>query len=256
VSYRLVEEVLAGMPADASLSERLVLVVLAHHADEQTRECWPGMAKLAARAGMHAESVRKALNRLEGRGITLRSSAAARGHRTVYRIPPMPHSPNATQGLTPVDRPNAERGLSEESPNARPGKAQRSTVESPNATQGPEGQEPKEPSSEREEAPIMPDRAEPRDEALAVFSSSHPGREREALRAALAWYERRNGKACSHADAARYFSKWAIEDLQRKIVLAQPDERCRDCRGEGWLYDDPTDPSKARKCTHPRRAVA
>src|SRR5690348_9019168 len=77
------------MPADASLAERMVLVVLAHHADEQSRECWPGMEVLARRTGLHPDSVRRSLTRLEGRGIALRVGSAAKGHRTVYRIPPM-----------------------------------------------------------------------------------------------------------------------------------------------------------------------
>jgi hypothetical protein len=100
----------------------------------------------------------------------------------------------------------------------------------------------------------MTDRPEPLDEALAVFSVSHPGREPEALRAALAIYEKKNGHRCTNPGA--YFGAWPVDQLVKHIRLAALPGSCPDCHGEGWIYTDVDDDVTARKCTHPRKAVA
>jgi hypothetical protein len=100
----------------------------------------------------------------------------------------------------------------------------------------------------------MNDRADPRDEALAIFASSHPGREREALRSGLAWYRKTHGAECTNP--AAYFGRWSTDDLAARIRLAPvAAPPCPDCGNSGWL-EDPNTGRPLRKCTHPRRAVA
>jgi DNA-binding MarR family transcriptional regulator len=97
VSIRLIVEVLDHAPADLTPSERLVLVVVAEGANDETREGWPGMDKISSRTGLQPDSVRRVLQRLAKRGIEIRVPIgkdkrgrlvfAHEGSRTRYRIP-------------------------------------------------------------------------------------------------------------------------------------------------------------------------
>ncbi len=143
MSYKLVEEVYEHAPPELTLGDRAVLVLLAHHADEQSRECWPGMPKITRRTGMHAESVRRAVNHLVELGIVSRVGAPAmRNRSTVYRLHHAADWPNGAQAQSataPTEgRANPETRL-----------PLPSTGDSPNRGQGPEGQEPSEPSNAR-----------------------------------------------------------------------------------------------------------
>src|SRR4029450_10218269 len=58
----------------------------AEASSDSTRECWPGMDVLCARARMTPEGVRKALARLAGRGLECRLPLTdAEGNRMVIR---------------------------------------------------------------------------------------------------------------------------------------------------------------------------
>jgi hypothetical protein len=243
VSFRLVDEVLAGMPADLSAGERLVLLVLAHHADETSRECWPGMDLLRFETGMHSDSVRKALTRLERRGIDLRASVAYSGRVMVYRIPSFrrraDHPNDRTQ--RPTKSPDATSAHSQESQDVTSPLVGRNVRESQDATSYPQGHEPKEPSGPNTEDGMTrrDDKPEPLDATLAVFSQSHPGREREAFDAALRWY------AKTHTDPlvnpAAFFGTFSIERLASQIKLPKPAKpTCRICDGDGFLLDPDT----------------
>lgn len=150
-------EILARLPSNVTTAERMVVVVLAHRADEKTRECWPGMASLAADTGLHEDTVRKALTSLDRKGVPLRATSAARGHRTVYRIPILPQSPARSSGLSPAGSPDGTSSQSAESPDASPGKVGRIVRESPDGSSSPEGHEPRtnHPSTAREERAAM-----------------------------------------------------------------------------------------------------
>lgn len=105
MGIRLVVEVLDHAPADLTAVDRLVLIVLAEQANDQTRECWPGWELIARRmqwAGYRdggKNAVSKALANLARRGVEVRvpigatddgkAVYAAHGRRTTYRIPPL-----------------------------------------------------------------------------------------------------------------------------------------------------------------------
>lgn len=90
------------------------------------------------------------------------------------------------------------------------------------------------------------------DDALAVWSATHPGQERDALSAALAQVARQ-GVTVSHP--AGFFATWPYERRAAiRVARAEPSP-CPDCHGEGWIYDDPTDPLGVRKCLHPNRSA-
>lgn len=94
---RLIEEVLDHSPADLTPAERMILIVLARHANDQTRECWPSIDTIARQTGIQAGSVSKALQRLGKRGLEVRIPVgfdkrgcpvfAHKGHKTTYRVP-------------------------------------------------------------------------------------------------------------------------------------------------------------------------
>jgi hypothetical protein len=97
VSIRLVVEVLDCAPDDLTPAERLVLVVLAECANDDTREGWPGMDKISRRTGLQPDSVRRVFQRLAKRGLEVRVPIgkdkrgrlvfAHEGAKTTYRIP-------------------------------------------------------------------------------------------------------------------------------------------------------------------------
>lgn len=96
-------EVLDHSPPNLTAVDRLLLMAIAEHASDETREGWPGWELIARRmqweghkdGGKHA--VNTALGNLARRGVKIRVSRgtdkngkpiyAAHGHRTTYRIP-------------------------------------------------------------------------------------------------------------------------------------------------------------------------
>jgi hypothetical protein len=97
MGVRLIKEVMNGAPAELSTSERLLLLVLAEDANDQTRQGWPGIDLLTQRTGLKERGVRAVLARLAERGLecrvpiatdsTGRPLFATHGHRTTYVIP-------------------------------------------------------------------------------------------------------------------------------------------------------------------------
>lgn len=96
MGINLVVEVLDHAPQDIAPGDRLMLVVLAEQARDETRECWPGDEVLAHRTGTAPRSVRRTITRLEHAGLVERVPVgvdvngrpiyAHRGHATTYRI--------------------------------------------------------------------------------------------------------------------------------------------------------------------------
>lgn len=76
--WRRLEPVLAS---DLPTGDRMVLTVLACHADRQTRECRLKVATIARETGLTVRAVQKALSRLEGRWCQ-RSLIVRRGRKS------------------------------------------------------------------------------------------------------------------------------------------------------------------------------
>ncbi len=102
MAYRLINEVTSYLPhaQDMTAAERLILMLIADRAHEQTREAWPGGTigwDLQRLAGMSATGFREALQRLAHRGMEVRVQRgvdkhgqplfAYRGVQTTYRLP-------------------------------------------------------------------------------------------------------------------------------------------------------------------------
>lgn len=97
MGYPLYREVKRHAPDDLDTGELALLLILADEANDQTRECFPGMDELCAYMRMSAVGVRKILQRLAQRGIDVRVPVAkdstgrvvyaVKGARTTYRLP-------------------------------------------------------------------------------------------------------------------------------------------------------------------------
>lgn len=64
----------------------LVLIVLADSADEGTRECWPSVSRIAARARLSERQVQYCLKQLSDRGIIEIETGAGRSGTNLYRL--------------------------------------------------------------------------------------------------------------------------------------------------------------------------
>ena len=84
MSIKIMQEVMECAPVDKGTL--LVLVVLADSADETSRECWPSVARLAARARLSDRQVQSCLRQLEERGIIHVMPNAGRSGTNLYRI--------------------------------------------------------------------------------------------------------------------------------------------------------------------------
>ena len=84
MSIKIMQEVMECAPVDKGTL--LVLVVLADSADETSRECWPSVARLAARARLSDRQVQSCLRQLEECGIIHVMPNAGRSGTNLYRI--------------------------------------------------------------------------------------------------------------------------------------------------------------------------
>ena len=100
MGYRLYRHVLDHAPAELTSGERLVLLVIADDANDNTRIGWPGVDLIMHRSGLGETGVKRALGRLAERGLEARVPIAedakgrpifaVRGRRTTYRVPVFP----------------------------------------------------------------------------------------------------------------------------------------------------------------------
>ena len=105
MGYRLYRHVLDHAPADLTSGERLLLLVIADDANDNTRTGWPGTDLLTHRTGLSPDGITKTFRRLANRGLEVRvpiSTDAAgrpifavRGRRTTYRVPVLPERADA-----------------------------------------------------------------------------------------------------------------------------------------------------------------
>jgi hypothetical protein len=84
MGFHLVQEVIEHAPADLTPSERLVLTVLAHDANDRTRRCWPNRPTLLRWTGLGEHGLRKVFARLAERGIELRVPLGQDGRGRPY----------------------------------------------------------------------------------------------------------------------------------------------------------------------------
>ena len=84
MSIKVMQQVLENAPVDQGTL--LVLIVLADSADEGTRECWPSVRRLAARARLSERQVQVCLRVLEERKIISVVPNAGRNGTNLYRI--------------------------------------------------------------------------------------------------------------------------------------------------------------------------
>ena len=101
MGYRLYREIRDYAPLDWTPTERLVALMIADDAGEETRKSWIKLPELMARTGVRTESgIRQALQRLAKRGYEFRvpiakgkdgrSVFAVKGHSLDFIVPPMP----------------------------------------------------------------------------------------------------------------------------------------------------------------------
>lgn len=84
MSYQAVNMVLANSKATGT--DRLVLLVLASHADEETFECYPGRDLLCQEAAMSERNLIRCLRNLEELKEISIARGNGRGHITTYQI--------------------------------------------------------------------------------------------------------------------------------------------------------------------------
>jgi DNA-binding MarR family transcriptional regulator len=88
MAWQLVEEVLDGCP-DLKYREFRILIALAASARYETRQGWPGFAKLALQGNCSMRTVGRAITSLQARGIVKQVERQAPGRRGVYEILPL-----------------------------------------------------------------------------------------------------------------------------------------------------------------------
>ena len=105
-----IRRILSALDADLPPADKLLLVLLADHADDSTGKCWPSQAYLARRAGVTRKSVNQIISRLVDKGLVTvqkryRDTGAQRSN--MYRVlpnvtPPCVQKlhPPVTQGYT------------------------------------------------------------------------------------------------------------------------------------------------------------
>lgn len=226
--------------SDVRPLELLVACVYYDHAQDKDH-AWVTLDRLVERSHLSRSAAHRHRVALVAEGWLEPISEPNRRRATRYRLTiPSSHS------LQPLSS-SAEQPLSSSAPSA--------SSSAPSPEQFTRDNRPQVlPQNKPHSGPSpMRDRAEPTDEALALFNQSHPGREREALTAALADYHRRKGEPCTNPTA--YFGTWTTTDLTRRITLGKAEPKCPDCHGEGWDYSKPTGPTTFAKCTHPRKAT-
>jgi hypothetical protein len=102
MGYKLRREVRAALPPGLlTAAERLLVLELADLCGDETREGWPGAAKLATLTDLSERSIQEAMSRIGRKWIELRVPLnmkngkpvfAYTGRRTTYRFPPLaPH---------------------------------------------------------------------------------------------------------------------------------------------------------------------
>ena len=84
MSIKIMQEVMESAPVEKGTL--LVLIALADSADETTRECWPSVKRLAARARLSERQAQACLRQLEEVKIISVEANAGRSGTNLYRV--------------------------------------------------------------------------------------------------------------------------------------------------------------------------
>jgi len=118
MAHQLTHEVIDHLPAALTPAERVVLGVVAYHAQLADRRCWMPAEKMQTRTGLSETGLRQAHQRLARRGLECRVAQgvdkagrpvyAHRGHTTTYQLPdlPAPEGCSCQRGTVTHPRPN------------------------------------------------------------------------------------------------------------------------------------------------------
>lgn len=85
---------------------RIVLLVIAEHANAATGECWPSEARIARRAGVHPATVRRCIRELETAGLVAVDRTPGKVNRYLMLVDPAP----IATAVDPVHRARGTQG--------------------------------------------------------------------------------------------------------------------------------------------------
>lgn len=280
MSYKLVSEVLDQAPSDLGTAERLLLLVIAHHADEQTRRCWPGVDLLEEETGLKPDSLRRVFGKLAQRGLEVRvPMGKSSDGRPIYAFP---HRQTVCELPVFAERPPAKERVSRKRRDKRHAKSasEGGTNVTPNEemagrtsrewrdvhprmagqTSRPKGQEPsKESSSDARSSPMQ---TESRAKALDILADYAGERAPEALALVEDRYRKtHDGETLTMPD--RFLAKFSPEQLAHvaNLLPSKPDpaaaERrasiaaCQHCDHNGIRIVEASDGADtATRCHH------
>ena len=65
-----IRRILAALETtDLPANEKLLLILLADHADDETGKCWPSQNYIASRSGLARSTINRTIKRLEGKSL-------------------------------------------------------------------------------------------------------------------------------------------------------------------------------------------
>ena len=85
---------------------RIVLLVIAEHANAATGECWPSEARIARRAGVHPATVRRSIHDLEAAGLIAVDRSPGKVNRYLLLVDPAP----IASAVNPAHRARGTKG--------------------------------------------------------------------------------------------------------------------------------------------------
>ena len=232
MSWKLVEEVLDQAPADLSSGARLLLVVLAESARDDTRACWPGMDTITRRTGLSPRGVRAAFAHLAERGLDPRRSLgedrngrpvyAHESRRTEYVLPSFAQRGNPDASSTDASGGTAVPPLDARGGTPVPQRGNHSAAEA--ALQFPPSfMNPKEPG----ERP-HPRQCERHQDGPSTAPCGACGDARRA------YEERERYEATRRAKRLRTASRCPVDGHERELAATCPLCRSEHAGGDGW----------------------
>ena len=107
-----IRRILAALETtDLPANEKLLLILLADHADDETGKCWPSQNYIARRSGLTRATINRTMKRLEGKGL-IRIQHRFRedgGNRSnTYIVMPGTRPPCAREAHPPVSQKHTE----------------------------------------------------------------------------------------------------------------------------------------------------
>ena len=107
-----IRRILAALETnDLPSSEKLLLILLADHADDETGKCWPSQNYIARRSGFSRSTINRTIKRLEGKGLIqiqhrFREDGGWRSN--AYIVLPGVRPPCAVEAHPPVSKQHTE----------------------------------------------------------------------------------------------------------------------------------------------------